>query len=116
MLEQTTGYVTFSPVFWYWAAGLFALFLPVELFAAVHPKGKAEGGTFSEFVWWAFGIKPRPTGTPVRYAGGRHIVLIGMCGALLAHFGFGFSFIPVAVMGVPVAVIMVRAIFWERNQ
>jgi len=104
----------FSNLFWYWAVGLFALFLPVELFAALHPKGHGEGGTFSEFIWWTFGIKPRPDGKPVRYAAGRHVVLIGMCAALLAHFGFGFSFIPLAIFGVPVAVTIVRALFWER--
>jgi hypothetical protein len=107
--------VNFSPFFWYWLVGLFALFLPVELFAAIHPKGRGEGGTFSEFVWWAFGVKPRPDGKPVRYAGGRHVVLVAMCAALLAHFGFGFTFIPVAVCGLGVAVVLVRAVFWERK-
>jgi hypothetical protein len=108
--------VTFTPVFWYWAAGLFFLFLPVELFAAISKRPGWQGGTFSEFIWWTFGIKPRPDGKPVRYAAARHYILIAMCASLLAHFGFGFSFIPLAVCGVPVAVIFVRAIFWERKE
>lgn len=107
--------VTFSPVFWYWLVGLVLLFLPVELFAAIHPKDKARGGTFSEFVWWAFGIKARPDGRPVRYAGARHFVLTGMCVSLLVHFRFEMSFVPVAVFGALVGVILIRAVFWERR-
>lgn len=104
--------LSFTPVFWYWLFGLMFLFLPVELWAAISQKGK--GGTFSEFVWWAFGIKPRPDGQLVRFAGGRHVVLTGMCLALFAHFRFGFSVIPVAGFGVLVGVILLRALLWER--
>ena len=104
----------FSPVFWYWLVGLAFLFLPVELFAA-KSKGKAKNGTFSEFIWWAFGIKPRPDGRPVRYAGARHFVLTGMCVSLLVHFRFEVSFIPVAAFGALVGVVLIRAVFWERK-
>jgi len=121
--------VTFSPVFWYWFVGLAIGFLPLELYAAFSKRKLVRGGTFSEFVWWAFGIRRRSCACPccesadpedrclgprVRYAALRRAILTAFCLALSAHFILGISAVYVIVTGIPVAVVLVRAIGWER--
>ena len=117
--------VTFSAMFWYWLGGLLLLFLPVELWAAAKTPTKTD--TFSEFIWWVFGIKQRvcPCGVvdcilnparTVRWARARRFVLAGMCVSLTAHLVFAFTFIPVAIFGAACGVIMVYAVAYERKR
>jgi len=111
----------FVPIFWYWFFGIMVLFLPVELLAAMQHKTTGfwgwllAHGTFSEFIFWVFGIKPRPDGKPVRWAAERHFVLTGMCIALWYHFRFASTVVPVAGFGILVGVVMIRTMFWERK-
>jgi|WetSurSiteA1Bulk_404760.scaffolds.fasta_scaffold04883_4 hypothetical protein len=101
----------FTGVMWYWLLGIAVGFLPLELYAAKATPGKAD--TFSEFVWWVFGVKPRSCG-PVKYALFRRLVLVGMCVSLTFHFVFAASVIPVVIFGVLCGIIMVYAFIWER--
>jgi hypothetical protein len=104
--------VAFASMFWYWVFGLLLLFLPMELWAAIKTPTKSD--TFSEFVWWTFGIKPRRDGRVVKWARARRFILTGMCVSLTAHFVGGVTFIPVAVFGAGCAVVMGYAVAKER--
>lgn len=119
--------MTFAPVYWYWFLALVIGFLPLELFAAKSKKPWVRGGTFSEFVWWAFGVKRRlctcstcrmtgvyEWGAPVRWAFARRLSLSGMCLSLSAHFIFGTGVEGVVAFGIPVGIVLIRAIGWER--
>jgi len=111
----------FVPIFWYWFFGITVAFLVPELLAAHQHKTTGfwgwllSRGTFSEFVFWLFGIKPRPDGKPVRWIAGRHLVLDAICFVLWYHFRFASSAVPVALVGLVVFILMVRAMFWERK-
>lgn len=124
--------IDFSPVYWYWLAALLVGFLPLELFAAISKREYVRGGTFSEFVWWAFGVKKRAHRVssicppvrpgdygliivPVRFAPARRIILGGFCTALSLHFVFGASVIPIIAFAPFVAAVLIRAVGWERN-
>jgi hypothetical protein len=93
----------FTWVFWFWLGGLLFLFLPMELYAAVKTPGKSD--TFSEFIWWAFGVKQRLDVPQVKWARFRRFVLAGMCVGLSTHFVL-----------VPSGLIMLYAVLVERKQ
>lgn len=98
---------------WYWLAWLLVAFLPFELRAAIATPGKRD--TFSEWIWWAFGIKHgRPPLRP--WLRVRRIVLAGFMGSLSGHFVFGWSAVPLVVFGAGVAAVLARAIGWERGR
>jgi hypothetical protein len=123
---------------WYWLIALAVGFLPLELYAAAATPGKAD--TFSEFIWWAFGVRPRlkwvktyehvtdlyntpqdrmewvtrRQAVPVKYPRFRRFILAGMCVSLTMHFVFAMSVVPVILFGIPVGIILIRAVGWER--
>jgi hypothetical protein len=104
----------FTWVFWFWLGGLLFLFLPMELYAAVKTPGKSD--TFSEFIWWAFGVKQRLDVPQVKWARFRRFVLAGMCVGLSTHFVLGWTVLPVILFGVPSGLIMLYAVLVERKQ
>ena len=99
--------------FAYWLGGLLLLFLPMELYAAVKTPGRTD--TFSEFVWWAFGIKTRAAKQQVKWARFRRLSLAGMCVSLTAHFVLGVGPAGVIIFGVPCGLIMLHAVMFERG-
>ena len=101
----------FTGMMWYWLAGILIGFLPLELYAATRTPGKAD--TFSEFVWWSFGIKPKAT--TVKYPRFRRFVLTGLCVSLTFHFVLAWSFIPIVIFGVPAGAIMAYSFAKERR-
>lgn len=102
-------------VFYYWAFGLLVLFLVPELVAAApHRPGTwlarvFSHGTFTEFIRWVFQVQPRPAGAVTAKLRARHLVLSAMCLILWVHFRFMVGPLPVILLGVPVAVLIVRA-------
>jgi hypothetical protein len=127
----------FTGMMWYWLIGLGVGFLAVELYAAKATPTKAD--TFSEFIWWVFGVKPhvvrvkedgcgdpscydcenryRTDIKPIEYPGPRfrRFILAGMCVSLSFHFVLATSVMPVVIFGIPVGIIMLKAIVWERK-
>ncbi len=106
--------LAFTKLFLVWAAGILAIFLPIELYAATATPAKTD--TFSEFVWWVYGVKPRRDGRPVPFRFLRRLTLASFLFALYLHFVFAFSYVPMAVLGVPLGGIMIYALLRERNE
>jgi len=105
--------VAFTGMMWYWAAGILLGFLPLELFAAIKTPGKSD--TFSEFVWWVFGVRRRIDKPVVKWARFRRFVLAGLCVSLTFHFVFAFTYIPIAIFGAPAGAIILYAFVKERR-
>jgi hypothetical protein len=133
--------VEFANTYWFWLGGILLLFLPVELWAAKKTPMKSD--TFSEFIWWAFGVKTRRSRLPgaghgarrrprrvlglecdpdicscgplrVKWARARRVILAGLCLSLTAHFVFGCSVIPVVIFGAGAGLVMLYAVLFER--
>jgi hypothetical protein len=100
-----------DPAGWYWLGWLLVAFLPMELYAAFATPGR--GDTFSEWVWWAFGVKPRKDGKHVRWARLRRAILAAFLLSLTGHLVMGWTVLPVAVFGAGVAAVIVYAVGWE---
>jgi hypothetical protein len=103
----------FTWSFWFWIGGLLFLFLPMELYAAKATPGKSD--TFSEFIWWAFGVKERRNAPKIQHPRSRRFVLAGMCLSLSTHFVLGWTVLPVILFGIPAGLIMVYAVLYERK-
>lgn len=97
----------------WWLAWLILGFLPVELFAAVKTRGTPD--TFSEFVWWVFGIKPRKSGHVVKARRTRKLILAGFMSSLWLHFVEGWGPQGIIVFGVGVAFTIAYAVAFERE-
>ncbi len=97
----------------YWVIWLLVWFLPAEIYtAAFTPKKK---DTFSEFVWWAFGIR-RPKGSPpVSWAWLRRSILALFMTSLTLHFVVELSAIWLIVFGIGVGAIFAYALVMERG-
>ncbi len=106
--------LSFAKLFWIWAGGLFFIFLPIELFAAKATPGLED--TFSEFCWWAFGVKPRKDGKPIPFRLLRRLTLGLFLFALYLHLVFGLSVIPVVIMSPFLAGVIVYALVRERGK
>lgn len=106
MTEWTT-------LFWAWGVGLILVFLPLELYAALGTAKATD--TFSEFVWWAFGVKNRASGKPVRLRGLRRLVLGLFLFALYLHLVFGLSVAPVVMLAPFVGGTIIYAFLRERS-
>jgi hypothetical protein len=106
--------VAWVTLMWAWVIGLLAIFLPIELYAAKATPGKSD--TFSEFVWWAFGVKPRRDGKPVRFRFLRRLILGLFLFALYLHLVFGLSVVPVALLAPFVGGVVLYAVLRERSQ
>lgn len=106
--------MSWAGTFWIWIGGIVAVFLPIELYAAMATPGKTD--TFSEFVWWAFGVRTRKGHKPVRFRLARRIILGLFLLALYIHLVFGTSPIGVIVMAPFVAFVLAYAFFKERKQ
>jgi hypothetical protein len=98
---------------YWWLAWLLIGFLPIELWAAVKTKGTPD--TFSEFVWWAFGIRPRKTGHAVKAQRFRQLILAGFMISLSTHFVLGWGPQGIILFGVPVAAIIGYSTLKERS-
>jgi hypothetical protein len=96
----------------YWMIGLFVGFLPFELYAAVATPTKSD--TFSEYIWWVFGVRPRADGRPIKWGRARRFILAGMCVSLTAHFVFAATVVPVIIFGTGAGATMLYAFIKER--